>query len=101
MYTISSETADEDLPEFWAGFIARINRSTEWDLNQRNPASIDQLILRIIPPKDGKTENHEKAKKAWRSALHCVDRLGVFVQRFGQFVVQGASIVSHFPRFRD
>ena len=95
MSTISNDTADEDLPEYWAKFIARINQKTEWDLNQSTTVSVDQLLLRINPPKDGKPETHEKAKTAWQSALLFEDRFGVFVQRFGQFAVQGASIVSH------
>ena len=88
MYAISEDTADQDLDQFWAGFIKRINKNTEWDLNETNILSADQLILRINPPKDGRPESHEKAKRVWRNALVCVDR-------FGQFIVQGTSIVSY------
>ena len=94
MSTITDQTTDEDLPQVWATFIARINKKTEWNLDEKNPESVDQVISYINPAKEEPAESHEKAKKVWRSTLVSVDRLGVFVQRFGGFAVQVASVVS-------
>ncbi|KAK3718641.1 hypothetical protein LTR37_004858 [Vermiconidia calcicola] len=92
MSTITDQTTDEDLPQVWATFIARINKKTEWNLDEKNPESVDQVISYINPAKEEPAESHEKAKKVWRSTLVSVDRLGVFVQRFGGFAVQVASV---------
>ena len=98
MYTISEETADEDLPQYWESFIAKVNKKTDWNLNERTSgATIDQVILKIVPVKDDKPEAHEKTKKIWKSTLIYVDRLGVFVQRFGAFAAQAASAVRCHP----
>lgn len=93
MYAISEETTDEDLPQVWAAIIARVNKKTNWNLNEKNVSSINQVILKINPGKEEKPEAHEKAKNVWKTTLVCVDRLGVFVQRFGAFAAQAASVV--------
>ncbi|KAK5171131.1 uncharacterized protein LTR77_004275 [Saxophila tyrrhenica] len=92
MYTISDELADEDLPKAWQNIIARLNEKTKWNLNARSTASIDQVILKINAPKDADPEKHAQTKKIWRTTMKCVDRLGVFVQRFGAIVAQAASV---------
>ena len=97
MYTISEETADEDLPKYWESVIRKVNEKTEWNLNEKSSVmSIDKAVLKIVyPPKDEKPEEHEKAKKIWKNTLVYVDRLGVFIQRFGAFAAQAASAASH------
>jgi hypothetical protein len=89
MYTISAETADEDLPKQWELIISRLNEITGWNLNAKTTASIDSVVLRIVPPKDDDSgEKHAKAKKVWKTTMMCVDKLGIFVQRFGSIVVR-------------
>jgi hypothetical protein len=95
MNTISDNTADEDLPKYWEGIIARLNEKTKWNLNAKNTASIDQIISKINVPKDEHPETHARTKQVWKTTMECVDRLGKFVQRFGAIIAQGASVVSY------
>ena len=92
MSTITDDTADVDLDKFWEGIIARLNEKTKWDLNSRSALSVDQVLLKINPPKDEKPEKHAKTKQVWKTTMVCVHRLGVFVQRFGSIIAQGASV---------
>ena len=94
MYTISDEAADEDLPKQFEIVIARLNEKTGWNLNAKSTLSIDQVVSKITTlGKDEDPEKHEKAKKIWKTTMMCVDKLGVFVQRFGAFAAQAASMV--------
>lgn len=93
MYTISEETADEDLSKVWAGVIARLNEKTGLDLDTKSSGSINDVLKQINAPKDADPAKHAQTKKIWQSTMKCVNRLGVFVQRFGAFAAQAASVV--------
>lgn len=91
---ISEETVDEDLPQVWAAIIVRVNKKTDWNLNEKTEASIDAVLGKINPAKDESADSHAKAKKIWKTTLVCVDKLGIFVQRFGAIVANAASQAS-------
>ena len=84
---MSSVSVDDDLDKAWADIIQRCNKITKWDLNEKENLTIDQVVSKINPPKDGKSGGHEKAKSVFMNTLTCV-------QRFGQFAAQAAGMVS-------
>ncbi|GIZ45940.1 hypothetical protein CKM354_000908600 [Cercospora kikuchii] len=78
---------EDDLDTVWADVISRCSKITKWDLNDRRSLTIDEVVGRIIPPKDKKAaESTGKAKEVFRNALVCV-------QRFGDIAANAASMV--------
>lgn len=86
---MASFSAEDDLDKVWAETIARVNKITKWDLNEKNAVTIDQVLAKLNPPpsKDGKySEMRGKAKTVFHNTLICV-------QRFGNFAANAASMV--------
>lgn len=86
---MSSFSAEDDLDKVWTETIARVNRITNWDLNERKIVTIDEILAKVNPPsnKDGKySEAQSKAKTIFHNALICV-------QIFGGFAANAAAIV--------
>ncbi|KAK4495710.1 hypothetical protein PRZ48_012978 [Zasmidium cellare] len=83
---MNSFSAEDDLDKVWAEIIIRCSKITKWDLNDKKVLSVDDVLLKLKPPKDGKPDVKDKAKKVFRNTLVCV-------QRFGAFAAQAASMV--------
>ncbi|CAK1360558.1 unnamed protein product [Cercospora beticola] len=78
---------EDDLDTVWADIISRCSKITKWDLNDRRSLTVDQVISKIVPPKDKKAaESTGKAKEVFKNALVCV-------QRFGEIAANAASMV--------
>lgn len=84
---ITSFSAEDDLDKVWAEIIVRCSKITKWDLNDKKIMTVDDVLIKLKPPKEGKADVKDKAKKVFRNTLFCV-------QRFGQFAAQAASMVS-------
>ncbi|KAF2167934.1 hypothetical protein M409DRAFT_22079 [Zasmidium cellare ATCC 36951] len=83
---MNSFSTEDDLDKVWAEIIIRCSKITKWDLNDKKVMTVDDVLLKLKPPKDGKPDVKDKAKKVFRNTLVCV-------QRFGAFAAQAASMV--------
>lgn len=79
-------SVDDDLDRIWAEVIARANKITTWNLNERTFVTVEEVLAKIKAPKDGKPGIQDKAKAVFRQTMVCV-------QRFGSIAAQGASVV--------
>lgn len=79
-------SAEDDLDEVWAELIVRCSKIKEWDSTNKKAMTVDDVLVKLKPPKDGEPDVKNKAKKVFRNTLVCV-------QRFGQFAAQAASMV--------
>jgi hypothetical protein len=84
---ITPITKDDDLDVAWKKTIARCQTIAKWELSDRSAPTIDDIVAKIQPTKaDNKNATRTKAKEVVRGTLVCI-------QRFGQIIAQGTSVV--------